>query len=91
MAMQVRVGGWWWGGGGGGAVTVADVSDWASKLFYDHESKLFPAPPFLPSPPCPSGGGGLQQEARDDLNTFKGSSLTASVLPVRRPQGCSPL
>ena len=26
-----------------------------------------------------------------DLNTFKGLSLTASVLPVHRPQGCSPL
>lgn len=31
------------------------------------------------------------KRVEDDLNTFKGLSLTASVLPEHRLQGCSPL
>lgn len=46
--------------------------------------------PFIMS----SKSSGLQEgweRSGDDLNTFKGLSLTASVLLVRRLQGCCPL
>lgn len=70
---------------------MASVYDGASRLTSNVKQTL-------PHPSLPSCVLQEERAARKgrksfggDLNTFIGLSLTASVLPVHRPQGCSPL
>lgn len=77
------------GNADGGGLEITSVYDGASRL----SSKIKQTLPF-PSLVCHPRGRGCKKVGRgsgDDLNTFKGLSLTASVLPVHRLQGCSPL